>query len=141
VWPVRDVTVGGRRLALPAATVRRVARGVLDGERADADLSITFLGPATMRRLNRRYKGRDEPTDVIAVTLATPDHRTVGDVYLCAAVAARQARRHGVSRRQELIRLVVHGVLHVLGHDHPDGEDRLRSAMWRRQERYVERLA
>jgi len=78
---------------------------------------------------------------VIAFTLDTPDRRTVGDVYLCAAVAARQARRHGVSRRQELIRLIVHGVLHVLGHDHPDGDARLRSAMWRRQERYVERLA
>lgn len=138
---MRDVAVGGRRLALPAATVRRVVRGVLDAERSDADLSITFLGPETMRRLNRRYKGHDEPTDVIAFTLDTPDHRTVGDVYLCAAVAARQARRHGVSRRQELIRLIVHGVLHVLGHDHPDGEARLRSAMWRRQERYVERLA
>jgi probable rRNA maturation factor len=138
---VRDVAVGGRRLALPAATVRRVVRGVLDGERSDADLSITFLGPDTMRRLNRRYKGHDEPTDVIAFTLDTPDRRTVGDVYLCAAVAARQARRHGVSRRQELIRLIVHGVLHVLGHDHPDGDARLRSAMWRRQERYVERLA
>ena len=138
---MRDVAVGGRRLALPAATVRRVVRGVLAGERSDADLSITFLGPVTMRRLNRQYKGRDEPTDVIAFTLDTPDRRTVGDVYLCAAVAARQARRHGVSRRQELIRLVVHGVLHVLGYDHPESDDRTRSAMWRRQERYVERLA
>ena len=138
---MRDVAVGGRGLALPAATVRRVVRGVLDGEHSDAELSITFLGAETMRRLNRRYKGRDEPTDVIAFTLDTPDHRTVGDVYVCAAVAARQARRHGVTRRQELIRLVVHGVLHVLGHDHPASEARLRSAMWRRQERYVERLA
>jgi rRNA maturation RNase YbeY len=138
---VRDVAVGGRRLALPAATVRRVVRGVLAGERSDADLSITFLGPATMRRLNRRYKGRDEPTDVIAFALDTPDHRTVGDVYLCAAVAARQARRHGVSRRQELVRLVVHGVLHVLGYDHPESDARIHSAMWRRQERYVDRLA
>jgi len=138
---VREVSVGGRRLALPAATVRRIVRGVLDGERSDADVSITFLGAETMRRLNRRYKGHDEPTDVIAFALDTPEHRTVGDVYLCAAVAARQARRHGASPRQELIRLIVHGVLHVLGHDHPDGDARLRSAMWRRQERYVDRLA
>jgi len=133
--------VGGRRPALPAATVRRVAAAVLQGERRDADLSVTFLGPVTMRRLNRRYKGRDEPTDVIAFALETPGRRTVGDVYLCAAVAARQARRHRVSRREELIRLVVHGILHVLGHDHPDGIGRTDSAMWRRQERYVERLA
>lgn len=137
---VGEITVGGRRPALPVATVRRVARAVLVGERRDADVSVTFLGPVTMRRLNQRYKGHDEPTDVISFGLETPDQRTVGDVYLCAAVAARQARQLGVSRREELIRLVVHGVLHVLGHDHPDGPGRSRSAMWRRQERYVERL-
>lgn len=138
---VGEIAVGGRRPALPPATVRRVAAAVLQGERRDADLSVTFLGPVTMRRLNRRYKGHDEPTDVIAFHLETPDGRTVGDVYLCAAVAARQARRHGVSRREELIRLVVHGILHVLGHDHPRGAGRITSPMWRRQERYVERLA
>ena len=136
-----EITVAGRRPALPPATVRRIAAAVLRGERRDADLSVTFLGPVTMRRLNRRYNGHDEPTDVIAFTLATPDERTVGDVYLCAAVAARQARAHGVSRRQELVRLVVHGILHVLGPDHPDGAERTRSAMWRRQERYVAGLA
>ena len=136
-----DIAVGGRRPALPPATVRRIARAVLSGERRDADLSVTFLGPVTMRRLNRRYKGRDAVTDVIAFALPTPDERLVGDVYVCAEVAARQARQHGVSRRQELIRLVIHGVLHVLGHDHPEGPDRTRSSMWRRQERYVGQLA
>lgn len=133
--------MAGRRLALPAATVRRVVRGVLAAERRDAELSVTFLGRESMRRLNLRYQHRDEPTDVIAFTLAGADESTLGDVYVCAWAAARQARVHGVPLRQELVRLVVHGVLHVLGHDHPEGDGRIRSAMWRRQERYVERLA
>jgi probable rRNA maturation factor len=45
-----------------------------------------------------------------------------------------------VSVREELTRLIVHGVLHVLGHDHPDGDDRAESPMWRRQERLVQTL-
>ncbi|MCU0256602.1 MAG: rRNA maturation RNase YbeY, partial [Vicinamibacterales bacterium] len=64
-----------------------------------------------------------------------------GDVYVCRAVAEGEARRRGLPLRQELVRLLVHGTLHVLGWDHPDDDSRLRSPMWRRQERYVARLA
>jgi rRNA maturation RNase YbeY len=138
-----EVRVGGRALPLPAATVRRVARAVLAGERrrGDVALSITFLGPTAMRRMNREYKGRDRATDVLAFALDGPDGSLAGDVYVCRAEAARSARAHGVSLREELVRLVIHGVLHVLGHDHPDTDARVRSAMWRRQERYVRALA
>ena len=94
-----------------------------------------------MRRLNARYKGHDRPTDVLAFTLEPPGGPPLGDVYVCPWVAARAARTYGVSLRQELIRLVVHGTLHALGREHPEGPERVRSAMWRRQERYVEALA
>jgi probable rRNA maturation factor len=135
-----EVRVTGRA-ALPAATVRRVVRTVLAGERRAAAVSVTFLGPLRMRALNRDYLGHDRPTDVIAFGLAQPDGGLVGDVYVCRAVAEREARRRGLPLRQELVRLVVHGTLHVLGWDHPDDDSRLRSPMWRRQERYVGRLA
>jgi probable rRNA maturation factor len=127
--------------ALPAATVRRVVNGVLRGERRYAEVAVTFLGPVRMRALNREHLGHDYPTDVISFALTAPDGSLVGDVYVCRSVAAKQAKQLGVSLRQELIRLVVHGTLHVLGHDHPEGEGRLRSAMWKKQERYVARLA
>ena len=103
-----DVRVSGRRPALPAVTVRRVVQGVLRAERREADISITFLGAISMRRLNDEYLGHDRPTDVISFSLAGPDGRLAGDVYVCRAVAARNARRHGVSLRQELVRLVLH---------------------------------
>jgi len=135
-----EVRVTGRA-ALPAATVRRVVRAVLAGERRAADVSVTFLGPVRMRALNRDYLGHDRPTDVIAFGLAQPGGGLVGDVYVCRAVAEREARRRGLPLRQELVRLVVHGTLHVLGWDHPDDDSRLGSPMWRRQERYVARLA
>lgn len=103
-------------------------------------VSVTFLGPVRMRRLNRRHLKHDRPTDVIAFALRTPDGALMGDVYICRAVAAHQAREVGCSLREELVRLIVHGTLHVLGHDHPAGPGRTRSAMWRRQERLVGRL-
>jgi len=133
--------VHGRPLALPAPVVRRVVRAVLEGERRRAVVSVTFVGRDRMRRLNARYKGHDRPTDVLAFTLEAPGGPPLGDVYVCPWVAARAARAYGVSLRQELIRLVVHGTLHALGREHPEGPERVRSAMWRRQERYVEALA
>ena len=138
---VADVTVQGRRRPVPDAVVRRAARAVLAGERRAARLSITFLGRDAMRRLNREYKGEDRPTDVISFGLTTPGMGLVGDVYVCPWVAEREARARGVPAREEIVRLVVHGTLHVLGWDHPDDGGRVRSPMWRRQERYVERLA
>jgi len=135
-----DVRVTGRA-ALPVATVRRAVQSVLAGERRAASVSVTFLGPVRMRALNRDYLGHDRPTDVIAFGLAQPEGGLVGDVYVCRAVAEREARRRGIPLRQELLRLVVHGTLHVLGWDHPDGELRERSAMWKRQERYLAELA
>ena len=61
----------------------------------------------------------------------------VGDVYLGAEQAARQAVEYGVSLAEELVRLTVHGTLHVFGYDHPDGPERVRSPMFVRQEALV----
>ncbi|HEV8215576.1 MAG TPA: rRNA maturation RNase YbeY, partial [Gemmatimonadaceae bacterium] len=63
----------------------------------------------------------------------------VGDVYIAPDMARENARDAKVPVREEIARLVVHGTLHVLGYDHPDGEDRVRSPMWRRQERIIRR--
>jgi probable rRNA maturation factor len=134
---VTDVSVGGRVLGLPAPVVRRVVRAVLKGEKRQAVVSVTFLGPVAMQRLNRRHKQHDRPTDVLSFALAMPDGRLAGDIYVCRAVAVAQARDAGIRPREELIRLVVHGVLHVLGYDHPEASGREQSLMWRKQERYV----
>lgn len=117
----------------------RIVATVLRGERRRAEITVTFLGPVRMRRLNREYLGHDTPTDVISFALPSPDGSLAGDVYVCRAVAAVNARRLGVPLREELVRLVVHGTLHVLGHDHPEGDARTGSPMWKRQERYVAR--
>jgi probable rRNA maturation factor len=131
---------GCARPPLPLSLVRRVVGAVLDGEGAgEAAFSVTFMGPGRMRALNRRTFGRDRATDVIAFQLPLVQGAG-GDVYLCPSVARSSAAALGVSPREELVRLLVHGTLHALGHDHPQDGRRGESAMWRRQERYVRRL-
>jgi len=119
----------------------RVAKRVLAWERAPAGshVDITLLSAAAMRRVNRRATGRRGLTDVIAYALPQPDGRLLGDVYISPAAAAKAAG-NGAELQEELVRLAVHGTLHVLGFDHPEGTGRTRSQMWRRQERYVKRL-
>ncbi len=119
----------------------RVAKRVLAWERAPAGshVDITLLSAAAMRRVNRHATGRRRLTDVIAYALPQPDGRVLGDVYISPAAAANAAG-NGAGLQEELVRLAVHGTLHVLGFDHPEGPGRTRSRMWRLQERYVKRL-
>jgi len=153
---------------LPASEARRVVRAVLRAEHVRrAAISLALVGRRRIRTINRRHLGRDRETDVIAFTLtdAQPPRRSetrsagrtlrrsrgrrdaaaragtvVGDVYVCVPLGLAQARRYGTTPRDELRRLVVHGVLHVLGHDHPAGPGRTAAPMWRLQERLLTRL-
>lgn len=121
--------------------LRRAARAVLETEgRADLELSLTLLDDEAMRELNRDWLGHDRPTDVIAFSLGEGDDEPLGDIYIGAERALEQAAEAGVGIREELVRLVVHGTLHVLGYDHEDGPDRQHGDMWRRQEEMVQRI-
>lgn len=138
-----EVASDGVRPALSRARVEAVARAVLRAEGVrHALVSVTFVTNARIAALNRRHLAHRGPTDVISFgfTRATALDPVIGDVYIAPEVARANAAANGVGVREELTRLVVHGVLHVLGHDHPEGADRERSPMWRRQERLVGRL-
>ena len=136
------VSAEGTRVPLARSRVIALAEGVLRAERVrDAEVSITFLDARRMASLNRRHLGHRGATDVITFELApVPGGPIAGDVYICPAVTAENARAHGVGAREELARVVVHAMLHVLGHAHPDDESRTTSAMWKRQEALLARL-
>jgi len=136
---VREVVVSGAA-PLPHAAVIRIVTRVLEREGREAVISVRFVGRDRMRHLHRRFKGKSRVTDVLGFPLAGPGRVVVGDLYICPWVARRESRRHGIPAREEVARYVIHGVLHVLGHEHPEGEERTRSPMWKRQERYVAAL-
>ncbi|MFQ5888508.1 MAG: rRNA maturation RNase YbeY [Gemmatimonadota bacterium] len=108
-------------------------------EPRDAEISITFVEDDEIRRLSREYLGRDVCTDVIAFDLGD-ESAILGDVYIAPSTARRNAMELGVPPEEELARLVIHGVLHVLGHEHPEGEERYASAMFVLQEELLRRL-
>jgi len=136
-----SVSVEGVRTPVGTARLERAARAVLVAERApDALVSVALVTRPRIAALNARHLGRRGPTDVIAFGLSAGAREpVVGDIYIAPAVARANALRLGVGVREELVRLVVHGVLHVLGYDHPEGEAREKSPMWRRQESLVRR--
>jgi probable rRNA maturation factor len=97
--------------------------------RADAELSLSFVDEDEMADLHVRYMGEPGPTDVLSFPL--DEDGLVGDVVVCPAVAARA---NPDDPEGELRLLVAHGVLHLLGYDHEEDEER--AAMWERQSRY-----
>ncbi len=138
--PEVDVDAGGHRLPLGVSAVRALAQHVLRRERARrAKLSFAFVSPRTIARLNREHLGHSGPTDVIAFALRNPGGHLplVGDIYIAPDVIRKHAREMRVNVREEFARVVIHGTLHALGHDHPEVDNREESPMWRRQERYL----
>ncbi len=143
-----DVAAPCGRIPVARTTAADVVRAVLRAEGVrDAIISVTFLGDRAMAARNRQYLGRAGRTNVIAFFLPAAEPTApasgplVGDIYIAPEVARANARRFGCTVREELVRLLIHGTLHVLGHDHPDGERRTASRMWKRQEQLHARLA
>lgn len=122
------------------ARARQVARYVLAAERAPVALvSLEFCSNQDIARHHRRVMGVPGVTDIVSLEhdRSAPGAPVVGEVWIAPAVAADNARAAGIDVRVELARLVVHGVLHVLGHEHPEDVGRIHSPMWRRQEQHV----
>ena len=132
-----DVATESVRIPVARSRVARVADRVLRTEGVrDAALSITFVTDRRIAALNWQHLRHRGPTDVISFGMAREwkGAPLTGDIYIAPGVARRNALGEGHGIREELLRLVVHGVLHVVGHDHPEGVERYVSPMWRRQE-------
>lgn len=133
---VVEASVGeGVELPLPLERVEEAVRLVLQEEGVEeAEISLAFVDDAGITRLNQEYLGHEGPTDVISFALHGPGERPLGDVYVGVDQAFRQATEVGAEAGEELLRLAIHGTLHVLGYDHPAEAEREASPMYRRQE-------
>jgi probable rRNA maturation factor len=127
----------------PQALLERAARTVLDlSGSPDADLTIVLVDDVRIQALNRDFLAHDVPTDVLSFPADEPDPETgrryLGDVVISLERASEQARERGHAFEAEMQLLVVHGVLHLLGHDHAEAEEKAR--MWAAQAGVLERL-
>ncbi len=137
-----DVASDGVRAPLARARIAEIARTALRAEHVrNALVSVTLLDRRAIARMNRLHLDHSGATDVISFgfTRASDRDPIVGDIYIAPEVARDNARARHVSVREELARLVVHGVLHILGYDHPEDDGRERAPMWRRQEQILGR--
>jgi probable rRNA maturation factor len=119
-----DVSVSpALRAKLRREVARMVKAAALAERREDLEVALRLCGDAAIRELNRDYRGKDKPTDVLAFAqreAQTADHALLGDIVISVETAKRQARR---GLHAELLHLASHGLCHLLGYDHRDDEE------------------
>lgn len=126
-WQVHILKRSSAR-AISSAAFRKVAVGLL-GEiqrthrtRLARNLSVLLTGDVEIHQLNLHYRGKDKPTDVLSYaagdnSFPDPDP-TLGDLVISFETARKQAKEYGVTVERELLRLLIHGILHLIGYDH-----------------------
>ncbi|MBI1792623.1 MAG: rRNA maturation RNase YbeY [Chloroflexi bacterium] len=123
--------------SLPVAPelIERAASNALAHQSASGDITIVLTDDAQLHQLNRDYLGVDAPTDVLSFPASETDPETgapyLGDILISLPRAAEQARAAHHPLESEVQLLVVHGTLHLLGHDHAEPDDK--SKMWKAQ--------
>ena len=96
--------------------LKNIAKVLLNKEnKAHLDLSIALVGEKRMRELNRMYRGKNNPTNVLSFPL---QELGLGEIILCPAKIRKDARKYGILFEQGLVRVFVHGLLHLLGYNH-----------------------
>jgi len=121
----------------PSELIERAARTALKHQKESprANLSVVLTDNRKLRVLNRDYLGIDTPTDVLSFPASEPDPETgsryLGDILISIPYARKGAKQAGNSLEAEVQLLVVHGVLHLLGHDHAKIKEKAR--MWKAQ--------
>lgn len=128
----------------PKNLLERAAQAALEHESqaSESELTIVLTDDARMHDLNRTYLGVDAPTDVLSFPASETDPETgtqyLGDILISMTRAQAQADAAGHPLEAEVQLLVVHGVLHLLGHDHAEEEEKAR--MWKAQAEILARL-
>jgi probable rRNA maturation factor len=131
-------------IPFPQDLLERAANAALEHESRslDSELSIILTDDARLHELNLNYLGVDAPTDVLSFPASETDPETgaryIGDILISIPRAQAQAEAAGHSLASEVQLLVVHGVLHLIGHDHAEAEEKAR--MWQAQAEILKRL-
>jgi probable rRNA maturation factor len=143
----RKQVVRSLKKAFPKKLLQRTVNKLLSVSGYDgAELSILFTNDREIQTLNRRYRKKNKPTDVLSFPLLEgPGARfagnALGDVVISVPTARRQAKRQGISLQEEIIRLIIHGFLHLLGYDHENVSKQEAERMKKREKLLLKKLA
>jgi probable rRNA maturation factor len=109
----------------PFRYLKPVARNLLSHEAPQgAQVNVILSDNRLLRRLNKRFRKKDRPTDVLSFSFNEP--LFLGEVYISLDKAKKQAREYGATLKEEVVRLMIHGLLHLLGYTHYRTKERMR---------------
>lgn len=153
-WKI-SLTVESKKLGIPRPWITKTLKEILNYVESDIaipevrELHVAFIDDARMRVINREHRKKDKPTDVLSFPQFSPGEISgrsrkkplfagsyLGDLVISTETTLKQAKTFGVTKRAELIRLLVHGILHLCGYDHEKVPAKEAQRM-RRRERYI----
>ena len=114
--------------------LKKIAEEVLTGEsKREGDLSIALVGPGRMKKINRRYRGKNRATDILSFPESKirlekfrigplQKSESLGEIVICLREVKKNAKRYKSDFETELSRVLIHGLLHLLGYDHEKSE-------------------
>ena len=106
--------------------VEKKAAAVLRGEKRRGNLSIVFADPFQIKEINKKYRNKDVPTDVLSFGFSEVSgnySEELGEIMICPAQVEENAKKYGLKYQDELKRVLIHGILHILGYDHEKSEE------------------
>jgi len=116
----------------------QVAKIVLKGENRERDiLSLAFIKKEEIKKLNKKFRGKNKPTDVLSFLLN--EKRYLGEIIICPEIVKENAKKYRVSVKKEMLKVFVHGILHLCGYDHEKSAGEAEK-MQKKQEKYLNEL-
>lgn len=99
--------------------IKRIAEEVLKREKATVDLSVVFLVPKEIKKINKKYRNKDQATDVLSFNY----EKEKGEIVICPDIVKKNAKKYNLSYNKELVRVLIHGILHILGYKHKNKKE------------------
>ena len=99
--------------------LKKIAREVLRGEnKREIELSIALVNPAEIKKINKKYRRKNKPTDVLTFSQIQNYRKELSEIVICPSVIKKNAKKFKSNFKQELTRVLIHGILHLSGYDH-----------------------
>ena len=124
---------------------QEIASYVLEKEKKQGLISLVLVGPGRIKKLNKQYRKKNRVTDVLSFPAETEkvffqggDKNFLGEIVICLRVVKKTSKRENIPFEEELARVFIHGILHILGYDHFKPEEE--KAMIAKQEKYLEEI-
>ena len=117
---------------------KKTAEAVLKGENKKGELSVVFVCQRRIQGLNKKYRKKDKPTDVLSFKY-NEDKNTLGEIVICPEIVKKNAKKFDLDYNKELTKVLIHGILHILGYDHENLEKEARE-MEKVENKYLKKL-